>query len=41
MALPADGGRPAPGFLRHLEREDALRLCASFFPLPTSERSTR
>jgi glycine cleavage system H lipoate-binding protein len=39
MALPADGGRPAPGFLRHLEREDALRLCASFFPLPASERS--
>jgi glycine cleavage system H lipoate-binding protein len=40
VALPADGGRPAPGFLRHLEREDALRLCASFFPLPTSERSS-
>jgi glycine cleavage system H lipoate-binding protein len=37
--LPADGGRPAPGFLRHLEREDALRLCTSFFPLPGSERS--
>jgi len=39
MALSADGGRPAPGLLRHLEREDALRLCASFFPLPGSERS--
>jgi len=39
VALPADGGRPAPGFIRHLEREDALRLCASFFPLPGPERS--
>jgi glycine cleavage system H lipoate-binding protein len=39
VALPADGGRPAPGLLRHLEREDALRLCASFFPLPASDRS--
>jgi glycine cleavage system H lipoate-binding protein len=38
-ALPADGGRPAPGFLRHLEREDALRLFAAFFPLPATERS--
>jgi glycine cleavage system H lipoate-binding protein len=40
VALPADGGRPAPGFLRHLEHEDALRLLAAFFPLPATERST-
>jgi glycine cleavage system H lipoate-binding protein len=39
VALPADGGRPAPGFLRHLEHEDALRLLAALFPLPASERS--
>lgn len=38
-ALPADGGRPAPGFLRLLDREDALRLVAAFFPLPASDRS--
>lgn len=38
MALPADGGRPAPGFLHHLEREDALRLLAAFFPAPSSDR---
>jgi hypothetical protein len=37
-ALPADGGRPAPGFLRHLEREDVLRLFAAFFPLPVETR---
>jgi len=37
-ALPADGGRPAPGFLRHLEREDVLRLFAAFFPLPVDTR---
>ena len=38
-AMPADGGRPAPGFLRHLEREDVLRLFAELFPLPASTRS--
>jgi glycine cleavage system H lipoate-binding protein len=37
-ALPADGGRPAPGFLRYLEREDVLRLFAAFFPLPVDTR---
>jgi hypothetical protein len=37
-AMPADGGRPAPGFLRHLEREDVLRLFAAFFPLPVDTR---
>jgi glycine cleavage system H lipoate-binding protein len=37
-ALPADGGRPAPGFLRHLEREDVQRLFAAFFPLPVDTR---
>jgi glycine cleavage system H lipoate-binding protein len=37
-ALPADGGHPAPGLLRHLEREDVLRLFAAFFPLPTATR---
>jgi len=36
---PADGGRPVPGFLRHLEREDVLRLFAAFFPLPVETRS--
>jgi len=36
--LPADGGRPAPGFLRHLGREDVLRLFAAFFPLPVETR---
>ena len=39
IAAPADGGRPAPGFLRHLEREDVLRLFAAFFPLPAPTRS--
>ena len=39
-ALPADGGSPAPGFLRHLEHEDVLRLFAAFFPLPVETRST-
>jgi glycine cleavage system H lipoate-binding protein len=38
-ALPADGGRPAPGFLSLLQREPALRLFADFFPLPESTRS--
>ena len=38
QALPADGGSPAPGFLRHLEREDAQRLLAAFFPLPVDTR---
>jgi glycine cleavage system H lipoate-binding protein len=37
-AMPADGGSPAPGFLRHLEREDVLRLFAAFFPLPVDNR---
>jgi glycine cleavage system H lipoate-binding protein len=37
-ALPADGGSPAPGFLRHLEREDVRRLFAAFFPLPVDSR---
>jgi len=32
--LLADGGRPAPGLLRHLEREEVLRLLAALFPLP-------
>jgi glycine cleavage system H lipoate-binding protein len=31
---PADGGRSASGLARHLDREDALRLLADFFPLP-------
>jgi glycine cleavage system H lipoate-binding protein len=39
QALPADGGRPAPGFTRHVEREDVLRLFATFFPLPVDSRS--
>ena len=38
-ALPADGGQPAPDFLRHLEREDVQRLFAAFFPLPVDTRS--
>ncbi len=38
-ARPADGGRPAPDFLRHLEREDVQRLFAAFFPLPVDTRS--
>jgi glycine cleavage system H lipoate-binding protein len=38
VAAPADGGRPAPGFLRHLERDDVLRLFAAFFPLPVDTR---
>jgi glycine cleavage system H lipoate-binding protein len=38
VSMPADGGRPAPGFLRHLEREDVLRLFAAFFPLPAPTR---
>jgi glycine cleavage system H lipoate-binding protein len=37
-ALPADGGHPAPGFLRQLEHEDVLRLFATFFPLPVETR---
>jgi glycine cleavage system H lipoate-binding protein len=37
-ALPADGGRPAPGFVRHLEHEDVRRLFAAFFPLPVETR---
>jgi glycine cleavage system H lipoate-binding protein len=39
LAAPADGGRPAAGFLRHLEREDVLRLFTMFFPLPLETRS--
>jgi len=39
IALPADGGRPAPGFLAQLEREQALRLLAMFFPLPDTRRN--
>jgi glycine cleavage system H lipoate-binding protein len=38
MALPADGGDVAPGFLRHLDHEDVLRLFAAFFPLPGDTR---
>jgi hypothetical protein len=38
MALPADGGDVAPGFLRHLDHEDVLRLFAAFFPLPGDPR---
>lgn len=38
MALPADGGEAAPGFLRHLDHEDVLRLFAAFFPLPGDSR---
>jgi glycine cleavage system H lipoate-binding protein len=38
-AAPADGGSPAPDFLRHLEREDVQRLFAAFFPLPVDTRS--
>jgi glycine cleavage system H lipoate-binding protein len=37
VPLPADGGRPAPGLLRQLDGEDALRLFAAFFPLPASD----
>ena len=39
MALPADGGDPAPGFLKHLEHEDVLQLFAAFFPLPDARRT--
>jgi glycine cleavage system H lipoate-binding protein len=38
LPLPADGGHPAPGFLRQLDHEDALRLLAEFFPLPVETR---
>jgi glycine cleavage system H lipoate-binding protein len=31
--LAADGGRFAPDLLEHLEREEALRLLAEFFPI--------
>jgi glycine cleavage system H lipoate-binding protein len=40
LALPADGGTPAPGFLRQLDHEDVLRLFAAFFPLPVETRRT-
>ena len=35
---PPTAGSPAPGFLRHLEHEDVLRLFAAFFPLPVETR---
>jgi glycine cleavage system H lipoate-binding protein len=38
--MPADGGRPAPDFLCHLEREDVRRLFAAFFPWPVDTRRT-
>ena len=38
--LPADGGKAAPGFLRHLEHGDVLHLFAAFFPLSVETRST-
>jgi glycine cleavage system H lipoate-binding protein len=37
--LAADGGRFAPGLLEHLDREEALRLFASFFPIPDTRRT--
>jgi len=36
--LAADGGRFAPGLLEHLDREEVLRLFASFFPIPDTWR---
>jgi glycine cleavage system H protein len=40
QALPADGGRPAPGFLRALERDEMQGFFALFFPLPDFDRRT-
>ena len=37
--LAADGGRFAPGLLEHLDREEVLRLFASFFPIPDTRRT--
>jgi len=39
--LAADGGRFAPGFLAHLDREEALRLFADFFPTHDTRRTDR
>ena len=37
--LAADGGRFAPGLLEHLDREEVLRMFASFFPIPDTRRT--
>ena len=37
--LAADGGRFAPDLLEHLDREEVLRLFASFFPIPDTRRT--
>jgi glycine cleavage system H lipoate-binding protein len=37
--LAADGGRFVPGLLAHLDREEILRLFASFFPMPETGRT--
>lgn len=37
-ALPADGGRPAPGFLHALEREELQRFFSLFFTIPDHTR---
>lgn len=39
--MAADGGRFAPGLLEHLDREEVLRLFASFFPIPDTRRNDR
>jgi glycine cleavage system H lipoate-binding protein len=38
--LAADGGRFAPGLLEHLDREEVLRLFASFFPITDTRRTS-
>jgi len=38
--LAADGGRFARGLIEHLEREEVLRLFASFFPIDDTRRIT-
>lgn len=37
--VAADGGRFATGLLEHLDREEVLRLFASFFPIPDTLRN--
>jgi hypothetical protein len=37
--VAADGGRFAPDLLAHLEREEALRLLADFFPILDTRRN--
>jgi glycine cleavage system H lipoate-binding protein len=36
--LPADGGRPAPGFLQALERDEVQRFFSLLFPIPDFTR---